>query len=298
MARIEVAVIGSLNLDLVVPVPRHPRPGETVLGGDHFTNPGGKGANQAVAAARLGRRVAMVGRVGDDPAGRTLLGAVSGAGVDVSHVGVTEGVPTGLAVVMVDEHGENAIVVSAGANARLSGADVTAAGPMLREAAVTLVQLEVPLDAVEEAVARAGSSVILNPAPATPLPDDLLAGVDVLVPNRTELAALVGGCVPDTLPDAEALARRCRCPAVVVTLGARGALLVQADRAVHVVAPEVQVVDTTAAGDCFCGALADALVRGEPLEAAVRWAVRAAALATTRPGALASLPTAEEVRAT
>jgi ribokinase len=195
----EVAVVGSLNLDLVVRVPRLPGPGETVSGDDVFRNPGGKGANQAVAAARLGRRVAMVGRVGDDEAGRDLLGSLEAAAVDTSQVRVVAGVPSGTALITVSEDGENQIVVRPGASARLTPDDVAAAGPALRTAAVTLLQLEVPLETVAAAARAATGTVVLNPAPVRALPQVLLAEVDVLVPNRVELAQLAGGPLPETV---------------------------------------------------------------------------------------------------
>jgi ribokinase len=292
-----VVVVGSLNLDLVVRVDRLPGPGETVSGGDVFRNPGGKGANQAVAAARLGRRVAMVGRVGDDEAGRELLASLEADGVDTAHVRAVDGVPSGAAFIAVSDDGENQIVVSPGANARLGPGDVAAAGAALRAAAVTLVQLEVPLEAVAAAVRAAGGRVVLNPAPVRALPAALLGEVDVLVPNRVELARLADAPVPATVEEAAALAGRLPARAVVVTLGADGALVVEDGDAGHVPAVPVRPVDTTAAGDAFCGGLADALAGGAALQDAARWAVRVAAAACTRPGAQASLPTPDEARA-
>jgi ribokinase len=290
-----VAVVGSLNLDLVVRVPRLPGPGETVSGGDVFRNPGGKGANQAVAAARLGREVAMVGCVGDDPAGGELLASLRADGVDTAHVRVAGGVPSGAAFIAVSQDGENQIVVSPGSNARLTPEDVRAAGAALRAAAVTLIQLEIPLEAVAAAARTAGGRVVLNPAPVRDLPEELLAGVDVLVPNRVELAQLAAAPVPGTVEEAARLADRLPARAVVVTLGGDGALVVEHGRASHVPAVPVRIVDTTAAGDAFCGGLADALAGGAALEDAARWAVRVAAAACTRPGAQASLPRRSEV---
>ena len=292
----EVAVVGSLNLDLVVRVPRLPGPGETVAGDDVFRNPGGKGANQAVAAARLGRRVAMVGRVGDDDAGRQLLASLADAAVDTAQVEALAGVPSGTALITVSADGENQIVISPGANARLTPDDVAAAGAALDAAAVTLLQLEVPLDAVAAAARAAGGRVVLTPAPARALPDGLLGAVDVLVPNRVELAQLTGEPVPETVEEAVALAGRLPARAVVVTLGADGALVVEGDQASHVPAVPVRAVDTTAAGDAFCGGLADALATGASLEDAARRAARVAAAACRRPGAQASLPTSTELR--
>ena len=292
-----VAVVGSLNLDLVVRVARLPGPGETVTGSDVFRNPGGKGANQAVAAARLGRRVAMVGCVGDDPAGRELLGSLAGAEVDTDRVRVVVGVPSGTAFITVGDDGENQIVVSPGANARLTTADVAAARAALESAAVTMLQLEIPLEAVAAAAATAAGQVVLNPAPPRELPRDLLAEVDVLVPNRVELAQLAGASVPEAVEAAATLAGRLPARAVVVTLGADGALVVEDGRATHVPSVPVRPVDTTAAGDAFCGGLADALAGGASLQEAARRAVRVAAAACLRPGAQASLPTPADLEA-
>ncbi|MXW97016.1 MAG: ribokinase [Acidimicrobiaceae bacterium] len=298
----EVAVVGSANLDLVVEVETIPVAGETVLGGDLRLIPGGKGANQAAAAARLGRRVAMIGRVGDDDAGRTLRSAMDSAGVDTASLLTTEDAPSGTALIAVGADGDNAIVVSPGANGRLSSADVEGAAGALGAAEVVLLQLEVPLEAVSAAVRCAGGTVVLNPAPApaTMLPPDLLDRVDVIVPNQTELATMAGhaGLSPIGEVDPEtavALARGLPIAAAVVTLGAAGAIVVTPTDATHVPAPAVVPVDTTAAGDAFCGALADALVGGADLVAATKWAVRVGAAATLRHGAQPSLPTRSEV---
>lgn len=298
----EVAVVGSANLDLVVEVETIPVAGETVLGGDLRLIPGGKGANQAVAAARLGRRVAMIGRVGDDDAGRRLRSAIDSAGVDTASLLTAGDAPSGTALIAVGADGDNAIVVSPGANGRLSSADVEGAAGVLAAADVVLLQLEVPLEAVSTAVRRAGGTVVLNPAPApvSMLSLDLLDGVDVIVPNQTELATMAGhaGLSPigDVDPEtAVALARGLPVAAAVVTLGAAGAIVVTPTDATHVPAPAVMPVDTTAAGDAFCGALADALVGGADLVAATEWAVRVGAAATLRQGAQPSLPTPAEV---
>ena len=298
----EVVVVGSANLDLVVEVETVPVAGETVLGGDLRRIPGGKGANQAVAAARLGRRVAMVGRVGDDDAGSMLRAAMDSAGVDTASLLATDDTPSGTALISVGADGDNAIVVSPGANGRLSSADVESAAGVLGTAAVVLLQLEVPLEAVSAAVRCARGTVVLNPAPAPAgtLPAQLLDRVDVIVPNQTELATMagheglspIGGVDPDT---AVALARGLPVAAAVVTLGAAGAMVVTPTDATHVPAPAVVPVDTTAAGDAFCGALADALVGGADLVGATKWAVRVGAAATLRHGAQPSLPTADEV---
>ena len=294
--------MGSANLDLVVEVATVPVAGETVLGGDLRRIPGGKGANQAVAAARLGRRVAMVGRVGDDDAGSMLRSAMDSAGVDTAGLLDTDDTPSGTALIAVGADGDNAIVVSPGANGRVSATDIEDDAAVIGGARVVLLQLEVPVEAVTAAVRLARGTVVLNPAPApaAPLPADLLDGVDMIVPNQTELATLAGhaglSAIGDVDPDtAVALARGLPVAAVVVTLGADGAMVVTPSEATHVPAPEVAPVDTTAAGDAFCGALADALVGGASLVDACRWAVRVGAATTLRPGAQPSLPTRSEV---
>jgi len=284
-----IAVVGSINLDLVVAVERHPAPGETVVGGDCRQFPGGKGANQAVAAARLGAKVAMVGRVGADAQGAWLRQGLWTEGVDVEHVREDRQAPTGVALIAVDARGENTIVVSPGANARVDARDVAAASEVVGGAEVVLVQHEVPQAAVAKAIATARGTVVLNPAPAR----GLAAPVDVLVPNRGELETLAGG-----RGDPVTLARSITAAgAVVVTLGPEGAVVVEGDRAERVRAPHIEAVDTTGAGDAFCGALAEAMAGGATVVEAARWAVRVAAASVTRPGAQGGLPRREDVPA-
>jgi ribokinase len=292
----DIVVIGSINHDLTLVTARHPSPGETVLGTGHYSGGGGKGANQAVAAARLGANVAMVGRVGDDEHGRTLVGVLLDEGIDVSAVGVDEEAPTGLAVITIDQHAENTIVVSPGSNMRLLPAHLDEG--LITNAPVVLAQLEVPLETVTAAGRLATGTFILNPAPASPIPEESLAMVDVLVPNRTELALLTGSDEPSTIAEVEHAARSLGHGVdVVVTLGAEGALLVDEGRVTAVPAPEVSPVDPTGAGDAFCAALARGVSSGKDLLAAVEIAVVAGALATTRPGAQAAMPTYQEVEA-
>jgi ribokinase len=297
---VPVTVVGSLNEDVLVRVDRLPGRGETVVGGEVVLAPGGKGANQAAAAARLGPGVAMVGRVGDDAAGERQRRALADAGVDVSAVRTTPDVPTGTATIPVEEgSGENLIVVVPGANGRMAPVDVEV--PAVRSADVVLLQLEIPLDAVRAATAAAGGTVVLTPAPPRSLPADLLDRVDVLVPNEHELTQLAGEPVRERdAAEIAALARRVGRRTVVVTLGERGALLVPDDGAPALLQapPAVVPVDTTGAGDCFSGALGQALAAGRSLPEAVRWAVTAAALSTTGPGARGSLPDAAAVDAT
>ncbi len=292
----EVAVVGSVNLDFVVPVERQPAPGETVLGGDHRPLPGGKGANQAVAAARLGRRVAMIGRVGADGHGRSLRAALEAEGVDTRLLVEDPEAPTGLALIAVAADGDNTIVVSPGANGRVDRTDVARADDVLRHAAVTLIQQEIPEAAVAAAVRAAGGTVVLNPAPARRPDLSVLARVDVLVPNRTELAILTGTDVPRRAEEAAALAARLDGPrAVVVTLGVEGALVLTGAHVEYLPAPAVAAVDTTGAGDAFCGGLADALAGGAEVVEAARWSVRVAAASVTQPGAQAGMPTRAEL---
>lgn len=298
----EIVVVGSINLDLSIGVERFPDPGETVLGHDLTRGGGGKGANQAVAAARLGRRVAMVGRVGHDGDGAGLRSALADEGIDMSGVQVVEDAPTGLALIEVDPSGENRIVVVPGANATVSSQDLDAAAEAIGQAAVILAQLEVPIPVVEELARRPRRGrLILNPAPALAVS---LAGVDVVVPNRSELAVLSGGAeaasIDEVVDQLGALADPP--PAAVVTLGGDGALVVDGlgsgtPVVEHVPAVEVDVVDTTGAGDAFCGGLADALCLGADLPEAARWAARVAAVAVTRPGAWSALPRRSELLA-
>jgi ribokinase len=292
-----VVVVGSTNLDLVVTAPVLPRPGETVLG-DRFTMvPGGKGANQAVAAARAGAACAFVGAVGRDSFAQPLRASLSGAGVDIRRLRDVPG-PSGVALITVDTSAENTIVVAPGANAELSTLDE---GDRVAIAAadVMLCQLEIPLPFVTDAVraARAaGSTVVLNAAPARALPADLLGAVDVLVVNQGEAAALVGAGADDAdllLDELLVLV-----PRVVMTLGAQGAQYGDRQGGRSAVdAVRVNAVDTTAAGDAFTGALAVALAERRPVEEALRWACAAGAACACRPGASTSLPTRDEIDA-
>lgn len=292
-----VTVVGSLNEDVVVTVDRLPGRGETVVGSAVAVLPGCKGANQAAAAGRLGAGVHMVGRVGADPAAGRQLAALADARVNVGRVLRTEGIRTGTATIPVEaDGGENLIVVVPGANAELMPVDVDVES--VHRAGVLLLQLEIPLATVQAAAAATRGTVVLNPAPPQPLPAELLARVDVLVPNEPELRRLAGAPDGDlTLAELAGLARGLAATDVVVTLGERGALVVPAEGPVLLQAPPpVRPLDTTGAGDCFCGALSSALDRGETLAAAVRYAVTAAALSTTAAGARGALPDDHAVR--
>ena len=292
----DIAVVGSINHDITVLADRLPIPGETVLGSEHFSANGGKGANQAVAAARLGSSVAMFGRVGDDEYGEALTAALEHEGIDTAGVSSDGNVPTGLAVITVDSSAENTIVVSPGANQALMPHHLEAHTDAISNSAVVLAQLEVPLETVLSACKIGGGIVCLNPAPAQALPSELLDLVDVLIPNRSELAAISGVEEPHS-PDEVGQAAKAIdfAGAVVVTLGAEGAMIFDSDEAIHVAAPAVRSIDPTGAGDAFCGAVAHGLSHGATLETAVRLAVAVGALAATGRGAQPSMPGSDDV---
>jgi len=295
-----VLVVGSSNTDMIIRVPHIPRPGETILGGAFSMAAGGKGANQAVAAARAGGRVTFVARVGDDLFGRQALEGFGRDGIDARSVLATPGAASGIALITVDERGENSISVASGANALLSVVDVEAAGDAFAAADIVLLQLESPLETVEAAIRAAkgrGIPVILNPAPARALDDGLLRGVSVLTPNEHEAAMLAGMEVESQHDIREAAARiRARGPrTVVITLGERGVYASSEGSEGLVPAFKVEPVDTTAAGDVFNGALAVALAEKRPLGDALRFAQAAAAISVTRPGAQPSAPTRAEI---
>ena len=289
-----IVVLGSLNVDLVARVPALPRPGETALGRRLETFTGGKGANQVIAAARLGGRAAMVGRVGRDAGGDALLAQLGRDGVDVGGVARDDREPTGTALIMVDDAGENLIAVTAGANGGVGTADVDRALAAAGRDGLLMLQLEVPLEAVAQAVAaRHGRRVVLNAAPAARLDAALLRGLEALVVNESEAAALLGRALPG--PDAARELHAAGAGLAVVTLGAAGAALCDASGTLRVAPFAVTAVDTTAAGDAFVGALAVGLAAGRPPAEAARLASAAGAAAATRAGAQASLPTAEDV---
>ncbi len=295
-----LVVVGSSNTDMILRVARIPGPGETLLGGEFSTAPGGKGANQAVAARRAGGRVTFVARLGSDALGDEALGRFKGEGINVSHVVRDPSRPSGVALIFVGADGENSIGVAGGANNALSPGDVAAARRALARARIVLLQLETPLRTVEAAArlaGRAGAHVILNPAPARPLPDSLLANVSLLTPNESEASLLTGVKVTGVASAgraARALLGR-GAGAVIVTLGAKGALVATREGSRLVRGFKVKAVDTTAAGDVFNGALAVGLAEGLPLLAAVRFAHAAAAISVTRPGAQPSIPTRREI---
>ncbi|MBF4208225.1 ribokinase [Pseudomonas donghuensis] len=297
-----VVVVGSLNMDLVTRAQRLPRGGETLVGETFVTVPGGKGANQAVAAARLGAQVAMVGCVGDDAYGQQLRQALADEQIDCQAVGVAAGVSSGVALIVVDAASQNAIVIIAGGNGQLLPESVQRFDALLQHADVIICQLEVPMATVAYTLERGralGKTVILNPAPASgPLPAEWFASIDYLIPNESEAEALSGMPVTD-LESAKVAATRLLALGVgkvIVTLGAQGALFADGQAFRHFPAPVVQPVDTTAAGDTFVGGFAAALARGEEQGAAIAFGQRAAALSVTRAGAQPSIPHLAELQ--
>jgi ribokinase len=294
----DILVVGSLNADLVVQVPRFPQPGETISGSDLQIIPGGKGANQAVAAAKQGTSVSMLGRVGNDSFGPELIHNLKQNNVETSHVQLDSGSATGTAIIAVDSNGQNNIILSPGGNGQVRQTDV--ANVSFSDYKLLLLQLEIPIEAVTSAAQRAkesGLRVLLNPAPARSLPEELISLSDFILPNETELSLLTDQSVHD-ISSAEKAARTLLqggAQNVIVTLGANGALIVNKEITKHVPTFEVQVVDTTAAGDAFIGGFASALLSNKSLEEAVRYGCACGALATTKFGAQPSLPAREEV---
>ncbi|MEO0529740.1 MAG: ribokinase [Planctomycetota bacterium] len=290
-----IVVVGSSNTDMILQTERIPRPGETILGGEFVTAAGGKGANQAVAAAKAGGDVAFVAKVGDDSFGQQAIAGFVEHGINVQHVSRDTTAASGVALIFVADDGENSIGVASGANAQLTPEDVEAAEETLGRAGVVVAQLETPLPSVTRAAelaASSGAAMILNPAPAQPLPDLLLQQVTVLTPNETEAELLTGQPVNDAASAAEA-ARKLRSKGVaivIVTLGANGCVVADEEGTRHVQAFRVSPVDSTAAGDVFNGALAVALAEEQPIATAVRFASAAAALSTTVLGAQPSAP--------
>lgn len=296
-----VVVVGLINLDLVMRVQHLPRPGQTIIGRDFRENPGGKGANQAVAAARLGARCSMVGGVGDDAFGERLLDALAATGVETGHVHRFADCPSGVALIDVEDSGQNAITIIPGANGRLRPGDMAACESLVRQADVLLLQLEVPLETVEAALAlaqRHGVITVLDPAPAPVTLPPALYQADVLCPNESEAESLTGIAVDD-LASAQEAARALRkrgARNALVTLGAKGVMVCdEQGSCTHVPNFRVTPTDTTAAGDALAAAVGVALAEGRPLTEAVRFGCAAGALATTRRGAQGAMPTRGEV---
>ncbi|MEM4281702.1 MAG: ribokinase [Candidatus Caldarchaeum sp.] len=300
MAEVEVVVVGSIHADLVVKLSRIPRRGETVIGGVFQIFSGGKGANQAVAASRLGVKTSIVGRVGNDLFGSMLVDRLERERVSTNRVVRDSEAHTGVALIMVDQRGSNLIAVASGADERLSPADVENAKEEIASAKLLLLQLEIPLQTVEHAVNLAfqsGVKVLLNPAPARPLSGNVLEKVDVLVPNALEASYLTGVEVRGVLSAVSAGKKLLRkgVKNVLITLGAKGVVLVTERETLHLKGVKVKAVDTTGAGDAFCGALAYALSRNMRIHEAAELANISAALATTKLGAQEAMPTFDEL---
>lgn len=296
----KIVVIGSCNTDMVISMDHLPLPGETLIGGNFFMNSGGKGANQAVAAARLGGKVSFIAKVGNDPFGNRALEQYKAEGIDVKHILTDPEQPSGVALIMVDAQGENSIAVASGANAHLTSEDIDNAKEILSHADIVLMQLETPLTTVEHAanVAKSsGAKVILNPAPAQPLPESLLQNLYILIANETEAEFISGTQITDM--DSVARAADILCDKgvekVVITLGSRGAFVKEKGNYHQIPGLKVKAVDATAAGDTFCGALCVALAEGKNLTEAVTFANRCAAVTVTRMGAQSSLPHRSEI---
>ncbi len=301
-----IVIIGSINMDLVLRVPRMPLPGETISGGQFRTIPGGKGANQAVACARLSAdnvKIAMVACLGDDAFGAELRAALRKDGIDDSHVATIAGTASGIASILVDDNGQNSIVLASGANAELSPAHIDAARGLIEQARIVVLQLESPLPTVIHAIRLAhalGKTVVLNPAPAQALPAELLGQIDYLVPNEIE-AAMLAGMPASGIDNDEQIAavigklRAAGSTNVLVTLGDKGVYAALESGSEHVDAQAVKAVDTTAAGDTFIGGFVAALAEGRSEAEAIALGQRAAAISVARVGAQTSIPSRREV---
>lgn len=296
----KILVIGSSNTDMVVKSTRFPAPGETILGGEFFMFPGGKGANQAVAAARLDGEVSFITRVGDDVFGKQALEGFEGEGIDISYAYVDQDYPSGVALITINDEGENQIVVASGANAHIIPEDIDRAQSTFTQSDIILVQLEIPLTTVAHIISKAkinGKKVILNPAPALLLSSELLDGLFCITPNQTEAQLLTGievTSVENARLAADVLLEK-GVSHVVITMGSDGSVYVSKDDFFHIQAAVVDVVDTTAAGDVYNGALAVALADDRGWKDAVTFASKASALAVTKMGAQASAPFQSEL---
>lgn len=300
MSRPKIVIVGSSNMDIYTWTDHLPEQGETVIGERYWMGMGGKGANQAVGASQLGAQSVMVGRIGNDLFGQQMLDTLRGYGINCDLIKIDPDAGSGVALVIVDKDAENIIAVVPGTNMRITPDDVLAAAEQIQLADVVMMQLEIPLAAIETAIDLAlesGTLCILNPAPARPLPDNILQKVDLLTPNQNEVKVLTG-ISADTVPGAEAAARTLLAKgvkSVIVTMGADGALIVRPDDTLHVAGFEVDAFDTSGAGDAFMAGLGVALAEGQSLAEAVRFANGVGALSATKPGAMPSMPTRVEV---
>ena len=296
----KILVVGSSNTDMVIKTRKFPAPGETILGGRFFMNPGGKGANQAVAARRLGGTVSFVGKIGDDIFGKQAMQLLEDEGIRVDFVANDPENPSGVALITVDAKGENSIVVAPGSNGTLSPADFDQALAELDESEIVLLQLEIPLNTVAHVAGMAsqrGKKVVLNPAPADQLPDSLFKNIYLITPNETEAELLTGvrATNPETALKAAHILKEKGVKVVIITMGSAGAFVLSDEFTGMVAAPKVEAVDTTAAGDTFNGALVVALSEEKPMQKAVEFACRAASVSVTRIGAQSSIPSRKEI---
>ncbi|HEV3221864.1 MAG TPA: ribokinase [Puia sp.] len=302
MTKPTITVIGSSNTDMVIKADHLPGPGETIIGGTFFMNPGGKGANQAVAAARLGGKVSFICKTGDDIFGSQSLQLFKEEGINTSFLISDPDLPSGVALIIVDKNAENCIAVASGANAALKPSELEHARELIFHSSIILLQLEIPLDTVSCAAAMAFEKnipVVLNPAPACTLPDELLSHISILTPNKTEAGMLSGIRVHD-MESAKEAAEKIKdrgVKTVIITLGNNGALVLDKNVFTHIPASPVTAVDTTAAGDTFNGALVVALSEGKDILQATAFASKASAISVTRIGAQASIPYKHEVDA-
>ena len=298
----KILVVGSANTDMVISAEHFPQPGETMMGHSFMTNHGGKGANQVVAAARLEGDTAFIGKVGDDQFGHSTIEMMKQEGIDVTGLTVTSEQPSGVALITTVASGENSIIIDSGANGVLSPADIQAAEGLFENAGIVLLQLETPVDTVTEAAAlgkKHGAYVVLNPAPAPkePLPEALLKNVDLLIPNETEAGYISGVNISgdEDIPAAMTEIQKLGVKDVIITVGSRGVCARIDGEVVNVPAFKVKAVDTTAAGDTFCGALCVALANGKPLVEAIRFGCKASSISVTRRGAQMSMPRLSEI---
>jgi ribokinase len=296
----KILVVGSSNTDMVIKTRKFPAPGETILGGRFFMNPGGKGANQAVAARRLGGTVSFVGKIGDDIFGKQAMQLLEDEGIHVDFIATDPENPSGVALITVDAKGENSIVVAPGSNGTLSPDDFDLALSVLDESDLVLLQLEIPLSTVghvAEMASQRGKKVVLNPAPADQLPDSLFKNIYLITPNETEAELLTGirATNPETAQKAANILKEKGVKEVIITMGSAGAFVLSDEFTGMVPAPKVEAVDTTAAGDTFNGALVVALSEEMPMQKAVEFACRAASISVTRIGAQSSIPSRKEI---
>lgn len=298
----KIVIVGSANTDMVISADHFPLPGETLMGTNFMTNFGGKGANQAVAAARMGGQTVFIGKVGNDNFGTSIISNLESEGINVSHLYTTQETSTGVALITTIPSGENSIIVNAGANGQLTADDVRDSEEVIAEAGTVLMQLETPVAALTEAAKlgkKHGAFTVLNPAPApaSPLPHELLENIDLLIPNETEASSISGVEIKDESTAMEAISaiQGMGVKNVIITVGSKGAIAKVDGKMIMVPAFKVKAIDTTAAGDTFCGALCVAMSEGKDIEAAIRFGNKASSVSVTRKGAQLSIPQRKEL---